>query len=277
MKRGRRLHFLLIFLIFNDIWSISPVGISTPEYLVVKQGVDLRLDCMFDYQEHIQMHNIKLEWFYTPYNDKEENSIFFYYRNLSVVVEDSKFAQRLKWVGDIQRNNGSILITNVKCTDSGNFICDLRIPRLWNKVHKNKTLLMVWCEDSNRSRALQIPESKDAIPKNIIMYTTAGICTFFIALSIILVFIWKYSPKCQSDHCDPPRRNDPGTLENIEEKDCYFTVSSQLALQSDRENAPMEEKKMKEPKDDNEIYVTMHAFLGTKKSDNQLPNPIIQQ
>ncbi|XP_051896071.1 myelin protein zero-like protein 3 [Pristis pectinata] len=232
--------------------------------------MDLLLNCTFDYQEHIQMHNVKLEWFYIPKGGTEENSIFFYYQNLSTVAQDSKFTQRLKWVGDIRKKNGSILISDMNCTDNGNFICDLRIPRVSSQVYKSKTHLIVLCEDSMRSRAMNSHVSKEVIPKNII-YTSAGISTIFIALSVILIIIWKHpscTPPRNQSICDPPGRNETGALENIKETDGYFTVTRQPALLSNKESTPTEEKQNEETKkDEDEIYVTMHAFLGTGKSD----------
>ncbi|XP_078282966.1 sodium channel regulatory subunit beta-2-like [Rhinoraja longicauda] len=269
MTSSTGLRFLHIILIFNDVWPISVVRVSTPGYLIVKQGMDAQLDCMFDYQERTDMHNIKLEWLYTPYNGTGENAILFYLQDHSAVVQGNRFTQRLKWIGDIRKKNGSILITNVTCSDNGNFICDLRIPRLWNKVHRSKTLLMVLCEDGKHYRVM---------PMGLIVGVTAGFSILLAVLSIIPVTIWKCSARTAPRDQRPSHasgRNDPGALQSVKEENSYFTVTRQPARPG---NTATEDQNHTEPtKDGNEIYVTMHAFSGTRKSDNQLPNPIMEQ
>ncbi|XP_059812727.1 myelin protein P0-like [Hypanus sabinus] len=272
MNSGMGLNLLLMLLTVYDIRPILPVGIYTPDYRVVHQGVDLLLDCTLDYQEHIQMHNIKLEWLYIPTDAHEENQIFFFYQNVSTVAQDSKFTQRLKWVGDIMKKNASILISDVNCSDNGEFICDLRIPRFSNSVYRSKTRLIVWCEESMRPRVLNIPSSKEGITKNVIIYISAGFFTIFIALSVLLLIIWKHSsctaPRNESIS-DSPGQNDASALENVKETDGYLTVNRQPAHQNDRKRTSVEEKQNKETKkDEDETYVTMHAFSGTRKTSD---------
>ncbi|XP_055516496.1 myelin protein zero-like protein 2 [Leucoraja erinacea] len=273
--------FLHTILIFSDVWPVSAVDIYTPEYLVVKQGMDLRLDCMFDYHEHTDIHNIKLEWLYTPYNGIAEKMILFYLQDHSVVAQGSRFTQRLKWTGDISKKNGSILITNVTCSDNGSFICDLRIPRLWSKVHRSKTLLMVLCEDRKQSRAIHVHQTEKVMPLGLIISTTAVVAILLVVLSIILVTKRKCSsrtaPRDQRPY-DVSARNDPGGLQGVKEQNTYVIVTRQPALPGNTATAPVDGQDNTEPKDDeNEIYVTMHAFLGTGKSDDQLPDPIMEQ
>ncbi|XP_067827018.1 myelin protein P0-like isoform X2 [Heptranchias perlo] len=310
------LFLLSSLIIFYDICSILAVGISSPENLAVGEGEELRLDCTLDYAAYTEIHDIKLDWSYTPHTGAEEKVIFFLYRNLSVVAMNSLFTQRLQWVGDIGHNNGSILITKVKCSDEGNFTCDMRIPRLYSNVFRSSTHLTVLCNDVKSPRFIRLPESVEGVLKNTIIYTMAGIIALFVALSIILVIIWK---NC-SMHTAPrrQRRNDPGVFENSEETDRYVTVTRRPPLQRDRENKPMEGKKNKESKTDEdntyvtmetdryvtvtrrpplqrdrenkpmegkknkdsktdevEIYVTMRSFLGTGKSADHPPNPIV--
>ncbi|XP_067827020.1 myelin protein P0-like isoform X4 [Heptranchias perlo] len=268
------LFLLSSLIIFYDICSILAVGISSPENLAVGEGEELRLDCTLDYAAYTEIHDIKLDWSYTPHTGAEEKVIFFLYRNLSVVAMNSLFTQRLQWVGDIGHNNGSILITKVKCSDEGNFTCDMRIPRLYSNVFRSSTHLTVLCNDVKSPRFIRLPESVEGVLKNTIIYTMAGIIALFVALSIILVIIWK---NC-SMHTAPrrQRRNDPGVFENSEETDRYVTVTRRPPLQRDRENKPMEGKKNKDSKTDEvEIYVTMRSFLGTGKSADHPPNPIV--
>ncbi|XP_067910451.1 myelin protein P0-like isoform X2 [Heterodontus francisci] len=267
-------HLLVLSsLIFYNILSTLAISISTPAYLVVEEGMELRLDCKLNYQADTQIHNIKLDWYYMPSSDTKEDLIFFHYQNISVVVDNGIFFPRLQWVGDIGQNNGSILITEVECSDKGRFTCDMRIPRSSNVVCRSSIELMVLCKGIKHTRAFRPPESGELIPKNIIIYTTVGIFTFFVALSIILVIIWKK----HSMHTAPrsQRRNDPGILEDSEDTNRYVTVSRRQPHLIDIENKEMEGKKNKESKTgEEEIYVTMRSFLGTGKSDD-LPKPIV--
>ncbi|GCC26233.1 hypothetical protein chiPu_0004648 [Chiloscyllium punctatum] len=138
---------LLSSLIFCGICSTLAIGVYTPKSLVVKEGMELRLDCKLEYQTDIQQHNIKLEWLHSSDSDTEEVLIFFHYQNLSVIAQETVFFPRLQWVGDIGQSNGSILITDVECSDSGYFTCDMRIPRSSSGIYRSRIDLTVLCED----------------------------------------------------------------------------------------------------------------------------------
>ncbi|XP_078415117.1 uncharacterized protein LOC144691009 isoform X1 [Cetorhinus maximus] len=273
MNSGMGFLLFLSSLMFYGICSILAIGVSTPKSLVVEEGMELRLDCKLG-RADTQLHNVKLEWSYTPYTGVEEDLIFFHYQNLSVVVQNGTFSMRLQWVGDIRQNNGSILITKVECSDKGYFTCDMRIPRLSSEIFTSRIDLKVLCKGSKGTRSIWHPELAEAVPKNIIIYTTVGIFSFFVALSIILVGVRKKrsintAPRSQS------RRNCPGGLEDFEDTDRYVTVTSRHPFQIDRENKAMMAMKTKESKTgEEEIYVTMRSFVGTGKS-NDLPKPIV--
>ncbi|XP_072342302.1 myelin protein P0-like [Scyliorhinus torazame] len=261
MNSGMGFLLFLSSLIFNDICLILPIGVFTPNSLVVNEGMELRLDCNLQYHVDTQLHDIKLEWSYTPHSDAEEDLIFFHYQNHSVVEQNSKFSLRLQWVGDIRKNNGSILITEVGCSDYGYFTCDMRIPRFSNNIYTSRITLMVLCKDAKDSRSRKLPGLAETFPNNITIYATVGIFTFFIALFIILVSVWKKrsinaTPRTQ-------RRNYLDGLEDSEDTDRYVTVTSSHQFQIDRETNGKKEKRMKEAKTgEEEVYVTMRSFIG---------------
>ncbi|XP_038635103.1 junctional adhesion molecule-like isoform X2 [Scyliorhinus canicula] len=261
MNSGMGFILFLFFLIFNGICLIFAIGVSTPNSLVVHEGMELRLDCNLEYHVGTQLQNIKLEWSHTPYGDTEEDLIFFHYRNHSVVVQNNKFSLRLQWVGDIRKNNGSILITEVECSDNGSFTCDMRIPRFSNNIYRRKINLVVLCKDAKDSRSLKLPGLAEAFPNNITIYTTVGILTFFVAFFITLVSVWKKrsinaTPRSQ-------RRNYLDGLEDSEDACRYVTVTRNHQFQIDSENDGKKGKETKEAKtDEEEVYVTMRSFIG---------------
>ncbi|XP_048471604.1 myelin protein P0-like isoform X2 [Rhincodon typus] len=258
---------LLSSLIFCGICSTLATGISTPKSLVVEEGMELRLDCKLEYQTDVQQHNIKLEWLYSPDSDTEEVLIFFHYQNLSVIVQDSVFSPRLQWMGDIGQGNGSILISEVECSDRGSFTCDMRIPRSSSSIYRSRIDLTVLCKDTKRTRSLRPSMLVEAVPKNIIIYTTAaGVIIFFVAL--ILGSTWKkWSIRSQ--------RRYPGGLEDSEEIVRYVTVTNRNPVQIERQNKAMEEMKNKDSKNgEEETYVTMRSILQSK-TPNDLPKPIV--
>ncbi|XP_078055328.1 uncharacterized protein LOC144480041 [Mustelus asterias] len=255
MKMG--LCLFLSSLILNGICLILAAGVSTPQSLEVEKGKELRMDCILKYHVNTQLHNIKLDWSYARNSDSEEDLIFFHYQNLSVVVQNSTFFQRLQWVGDIQKFNGSILITEVECDDSGYFTCDMRIPRVSSRIFQSKIHLKVSCIDPRRPRIeiSGIHELPTEIPKNMIIYATVGILAFFIALSITLVSVWK---KCSRNTASRSQRNYPDRLEDSEDTNRYVTVTSTHPRQTVRETKAKKGKKTKKSKTgEEEIYVTM--------------------
>ncbi|XP_060702967.1 myelin protein P0-like isoform X2 [Hemiscyllium ocellatum] len=254
---------LLSSLIFCGICSTLAIGVYTPRSLVVKEGMELRLDCKLEYQTDIQQHNIKLEWLYSSYSDTKEVLIFFHYQNLSVIAQETVFFPRLQWVGDIGKSNGSILITDVECSDEGYFTCDMRIPRSSSSIERSRIHLKVLCEDSNRSRRLRPTMLVERVPKNIIIYTTAGVFILFVAL--IVGSTWKkWSIRNQRRY---PRR-----LEDSEDTERYVTVANRNPLQIERQKEEVISKDSKTGEE--ETYVTMRSILQVKTPDD-LPKPIV--
>ncbi|XP_072449038.1 myelin protein zero-like protein 3 isoform X1 [Chiloscyllium punctatum] len=258
---------LLSSLIFCGICSTLAIGVYTPKSLVVKEGMELRLDCKLEYQTDIQQHNIKLEWLHSSDSDTEEVLIFFHYQNLSVIAQETVFFPRLQWVGDIGQSNGSILITDVECSDSGYFTCDMRIPRSSSGIYRSRIDLTVLCEDTKRTRRLRPSMLVEGVPKNIIIYTTAGVFILFVAL--IVGSTWKkWSIRNQS-------RRYPRRLEDSEDTERYVTVTNRNPRQIERQNKVMDEVISKDSKTgEEETYVTMHSILRVKTPDD-LPKPIV--
>ncbi|NXO83352.1 JAML protein, partial [Sitta europaea] len=66
--------------------------------------------------------------------------VFFYYSNHGVPV--GRFKSRVQWQGNVSRRDGSILLRDLRASDSGTYECELRLLQN-SSVFKNRTELLV--------------------------------------------------------------------------------------------------------------------------------------
>ena len=74
----------------------------------------------------------------------QDEYVLYYYANLSVPV--GRFQNRVRLVGDILHNDGSLLLQDVKEADQGTYTCEIRLEKE-SLVFKKAVLLHVLPEE----------------------------------------------------------------------------------------------------------------------------------
>uniref|UniRef100_A0A8C2A9E8 Myelin protein zero n=1 Tax=Cyprinus carpio TaxID=7962 RepID=A0A8C2A9E8_CYPCA len=90
-------------------------------------GSDVRLSCSF-FSWQWTSPDVIFSWQYRPDGAKEGISIFHYGGGAAYVDNKGPFRDRLEFVGNPSRRDGSILIKNLDFSDNGTFTCDAKNP-----------------------------------------------------------------------------------------------------------------------------------------------------
>ncbi|EGW15168.1 Junctional adhesion molecule-like [Cricetulus griseus] len=72
-----------------------------------------------------EKHVVKVDWILSKGEHAESEYVLYYYSNLSVPT--GRFQNRSHLVGDILRNDGSLLLQNVQEADQGTYTCEIRL------------------------------------------------------------------------------------------------------------------------------------------------------
>ncbi|XP_058274368.1 myelin protein P0-like isoform X1 [Hemibagrus wyckioides] len=90
-------------------------------------GSDIRLSCSF-FSWRWTSDDVTFSWSYRPDGAKDSISIFHYTNGVPYVDNKGPFRDRLEFVGNPARRDGSILIRNLDFYDNGTFTCDAKNP-----------------------------------------------------------------------------------------------------------------------------------------------------
>ncbi|OBS58506.1 hypothetical protein A6R68_10371 [Neotoma lepida] len=96
--------------------------VSSPE-LTVHVGDSVFMGCVVQSTE--EKHVVKVDWTLSKGEYAESEYVLYYYSNLSVPT--GRFQNRSHLVGDILRNDGSLLLQNVQEADQGTYTCEIRL------------------------------------------------------------------------------------------------------------------------------------------------------
>ncbi|KAI4885456.1 hypothetical protein NFI96_014404 [Prochilodus magdalenae] len=90
-------------------------------------GSDVRLSCSF-FSWRWTSEDVTFSWSYRADGAKDSISIFHYTGGAAYVDNKGPFRDRLEFVGNPARRDGSILIRNLDFGDNGTFTCDAKNP-----------------------------------------------------------------------------------------------------------------------------------------------------
>uniref|UniRef100_A0A7M4FNX8 Myelin protein zero like 2 n=1 Tax=Crocodylus porosus TaxID=8502 RepID=A0A7M4FNX8_CROPO len=82
----------------------------------------------------------KVDWVHAPRNSTESAVVFYYYSGRSVPAGRAR--ERVQWLGDVSRGNGSIGLQDLQEGDGGTYTCEIRVSG-HSSIFKNSTALHV--------------------------------------------------------------------------------------------------------------------------------------
>ncbi|XP_072296706.1 myelin protein P0 isoform X2 [Eucyclogobius newberryi] len=90
-------------------------------------GADVRLSCSF-FSWHWTSEEVTFSWTYRADGSRDSISIFHYTGGVAYLDNKGPFRDRLEFVGNPARRDGSILLKSVDFGDNGTFTCDAKNP-----------------------------------------------------------------------------------------------------------------------------------------------------
>ncbi|CAK6448726.1 unnamed protein product [Pipistrellus nathusii] len=118
--------------------GLNALTVSSRE-LTVHAGEPALLGCVFQGVEGKRV--TKVDWtFSRREHDDQVDYVLYHYANLSVPV--GRFQHRVSLVGDLARNDGSLLLRDVEEADQGTYTCEIRLE-LESRVFKTHVALHV--------------------------------------------------------------------------------------------------------------------------------------
>ncbi|XP_021082415.1 junctional adhesion molecule-like isoform X1 [Mesocricetus auratus] len=118
----RLLKLIVIPVILGDSQGLTDRVASSPE-LRVHVGDSAFMGCIVHSPEKKPV--VKVDWILSKGEHAESEYVLYYYSNLS--VSTGRFQNRSHLVGDILRNDGSLLLQNVQEADQGTYTCEIRL------------------------------------------------------------------------------------------------------------------------------------------------------
>ncbi|KAM9659228.1 junctional adhesion molecule-like [Trichechus inunguis] len=135
------LKIILVPMLLDYFLGPNNLIVATPE-LTVHVGDSALMGCVFQSTE--EKHVTKVDWMFSSEEDTRDEYVLYYYANLSVPM--GRFLNRVHLVGDISRNDGSLLLQDVKEADQGTYKCEIRL-KMESLVFKKEVVLHVIPEE----------------------------------------------------------------------------------------------------------------------------------
>lgn len=122
----------------GDSQGLSDTAVSSSPKLRVRVGDSAFMGCVVQSTE--EKHVVKVDWILSKGEHAVSEYVLYYYSNLSVPT--GRFQNRSLLVGNVLRNDGSLLLQNVQEADQGTYTCEIRFESE-SRVFKKSVELFV--------------------------------------------------------------------------------------------------------------------------------------
>ncbi|KAM7246917.1 hypothetical protein CapIbe_003215 [Capra ibex] len=112
---------------FAVLSPVQAIVVYTDKEVHGAVGSQVTLYCSFWSSEWVS-DDLSFTWRYQPEGGRDAISIFHYAKGQPYIDEVGTFKERIQWVGDPHRKDGSIVIHNLDYGDNGTFTCDVKNP-----------------------------------------------------------------------------------------------------------------------------------------------------
>ncbi|XP_060107610.1 myelin protein zero-like protein 2 [Heteronotia binoei] len=104
----------------------AAIDIYTPSALEVLNGTDVRLKCTF--RSHVLPgEKVTVTWNFRPHSGGPDQNVFYYHEQ-PYPATTGHFVGRVRWDGNIQKSDASLMLWNVSPADNGTFQCQVKNP-----------------------------------------------------------------------------------------------------------------------------------------------------
>ncbi|KAL2807347.1 junctional adhesion molecule-like isoform 2 [Daubentonia madagascariensis] len=164
-----------------------------PKELMVHVGDSTRMGCVFQSTE--EKHVTKVDWMFSSGEPAKEEIVLRYHPKLKIPVgspqnggnfqNQGRFQNRVNLVGDISRNDGSIVLQGVKESDRGNYTCSIH---LGNLVFK-KTVMLHVIQEEPQMLVTPAALSPVVLSGNQLVMIVGIICGTILLLPVLMLIV----------------------------------------------------------------------------------------
>lgn len=228
-----------------------------PKELTVQVGDSIRMGCVFQSTEEKLVTQV--DWTFSSRERAQEETVFRYYheRNMPMGHSQSsgRFWNRVNLVGDISRQDGSIVLQEVKASDGGNYTCCVHLGSL---VFQKTVMLRVTREEA---QTLVVPgtDRLEVLSGNQLLILVGIVCTTILLLAVLILIVKKI-------HCSKSSANSTAVVQSLEntkkgepEKHVYSSIATREVIEEDQSGRS------------EATYMTMHPVWPSLKSDSNNP------
>ncbi|XP_075403948.1 junctional adhesion molecule-like [Tenrec ecaudatus] len=224
-----------------------------PKELTVHVGDSTLMGCVFHGAE--EKHVTELNWEFSSGEHAKKETVFHYHSKLKVPVgypqNQGRFQTRVNLVGDISRNDGSIMLQGVQESDGGNYTCRIHLGSL----EFQKAFMLHVLQKEPRSMVTPAALPPDLLAGNQLVVIVGIVCTTVLLLAVLLLIMKRtrrnkssVTPTSLVKNLDATRKVNP-------EKHVYFSIRPQ--------EVPEEEESAGNPE---ATYMTMHPVWPTQNN-----------
>ncbi|KAM8927953.1 myelin protein zero-like protein 2 [Pelodytes ibericus] len=164
------------------LFTAYSVDVFTAKEVEALNGTDTRLKCTFSSVSPLG-DDVTVSWTYRPLGEGKEETVFYYHKE-PYPPRGGRFLSRAVWDGNINRNDGSILLRDVQEKDNGTYLCQVKNPP---DVHGEMGEIMLRVVNKVKFSEIHV------------LILVIGVGTVIIILAVLAVVLWRYYRK-QKNH-----------------------------------------------------------------------------
>lgn len=107
--------------------SVSAMDVLVAHQINALNGTMVRISCSFTSCYRLDHTKFAMNWTYQE-NSNDTEEMFMTFKNKIVPLRTERFGERVKFAGNLDKNDLSITISDVQLTDEGIYNCYVRNP-----------------------------------------------------------------------------------------------------------------------------------------------------
>ncbi|XP_062951931.1 junctional adhesion molecule-like [Cynocephalus volans] len=246
-----------------------------PKELMVHVGDSTQMGCVFQSTE--EKHVTMVDWMFSSEEHAKEEIVLRYHPKLNLPLGYpqtwGRFQNRVNLVGDISRNDGSILLQGVKESDGGIYTCSIYL----GKTEFRKTIVLRVILKKSQMLVTPAPLRPEVLGENQLVIIVGIVCATILLLPVLILIVKRThgnkSPENSTalvKSLENTKKANPEVREELchfaavpceGKKHIYFSITAQEVMEEE------------EPSEKSEAtYMTMHPVWPSLRSD--LNNPL---
>uniref|UniRef100_A0A8C3W2M5 Junctional adhesion molecule-like n=1 Tax=Catagonus wagneri TaxID=51154 RepID=A0A8C3W2M5_9CETA len=158
-----------------------------PKELMVHVGDSIKMGCVLQSTE--EKHVTRIDWTFSSGEQAQEEILLLYDPKLNAPMGSpqnwSRFQNRVNLVGDISRNDGSIMLRGVTKSDGGGYTCSIHLGTLTFR----KTVVLHVILKESRSSVTSVNVRSELLGGDQLVIIVGIICATILLLPVLILIV----------------------------------------------------------------------------------------